>query len=74
MADLEGDGVIVGPTGPRQTTTQGYIETAGPINRQGGLGLPSFNPEPDDDVVKELTGEDQRILSALGYNEVNTKE
>ena len=71
--DPEGDAVILGPEGPHQSTTKGFIQST-EVNRQGGLGLPSFNPEPDNDVVKELTGEDQRILKALGYYEVNTKE
>jgi hypothetical protein len=74
MPDLEGDGVILGPTGPRNTTTKGYIATKGPINRQGGLGLPSFNPEPEGEAPKELTGMDERIRAALGYGEVNTRE
>ena len=74
MADLEGDGVILGPAGPRQTTTQGFIQTKhDEINRQGGLGLPSFNPKPDPTGATELTGQDQRILTALGYSQVNTK-
>lgn len=72
--DKEGDGVIVGPVGPRQVTTQGYIASKGPINRQAGLGLPSFNAKPLPDGETGLTGEDQRILSALGYDKVNSKE
>lgn len=71
--DYEGDGVIVGPEGPRDTTTRGFIQSNS-VNHQGGLGLPSYNPEPDGDTVEELTGEDQRILRALGYYEVNTRE
>ena len=74
MADLEGDGIIIGPAGPRQTTTQGFIQTKhDEINRQGGLGLPSFNAKPNLPEVKELTGQDHRILTALGYSQVNTK-
>lgn len=72
--DKEGDGVILGPKGPRQVTTQGYIASKGPVNRQGGLGLPSFNAKPVSDGDMGLTGEDQRILSALGYDRSNIKE
>lgn len=70
----EGDGVIIDSTGPRNISTRGAMR--GPaktrtgqvvigIVRQGGLGLPSFNPKPDLPEVKELTGDDDRVASAL---------
>lgn len=73
--ETDGEGVIIDATGPRNVSTRGAVR--GPaknragqivigIVRQGGLGLPSYNPKPDLPEVKELTGQDDRILSALG--------
>lgn len=67
--DVEGDAVIIGPDGPRQLTTKGYIQNT-IDNKQDGLGLPSFNIPATFYEGKELTGEDQRILSALGFSGV----
>jgi hypothetical protein len=66
--DPEGDGVVVGPHGPRQSTTKGFISST-EVNRQGGLGLPSFNPKQDLPEVTELGPGDDRILRALGLKE-----
>jgi hypothetical protein len=71
-----GDGAVIDAVGPRNITNHGIIRgvsKAGTlvtsITRQGGLGLPSYNPKPDLPEIKELTGQDDRILSALGFRE-----
>jgi hypothetical protein len=71
-----GDGAVIDSLGPRNVTNRGHIRgpskpgvTVTAITRQGGLGLPSYNPKPDLPEIKELTGQDDRILSALGFRE-----
>jgi hypothetical protein len=70
----DGEGVIIDAIGPRNVSSRGTMR--GPsrnragqvvigIVRQGGLGLPSYNPKPNLSEVKELTGDDERIVSAL---------
>jgi hypothetical protein len=69
-----GDGAVIDALGPRNITNSGIIRGVSKagmpviaITRQGGLGLPSYNPKPDLPEIKELTGQDDRILSALGF-------
>lgn len=75
LGERDGEGIIVDATGPRNVSTRGAVR--GPaknrsgqivigIVRQGGLGLPSYNPKPDLPEIKELTGDDERVKSALG--------
>lgn len=72
--DEQGDAVIVTVNGPRQVTDRGYIQprkvaaqgVTDQVNRQGGMGLPSFNPRQDLPEITELAGGDDRVSSALG--------
>lgn len=70
--DEQGDAAIMTVNGPRQITDRGYIQPAKlpagrvEVNRQGGMGLPSFNPRQDLPEITELAGGDDRVSSALG--------